>query len=54
MKNLKKAYPKSYQIGYEICQLIEEKIGYPLNVNEHIYLIIHIQRLLYKGGEKSE
>lgn len=53
-ENLKKAYPKSYQIGYEICQLIEEKIGYPLNVNEHIYLIIHIQRLLYKGGKNSE
>lgn len=53
-ENLKQAYPKSYQIGFEICQLIVEKFGYPLNPNEHIYLIIHIQRLLNQGGKESE
>ncbi|BAL62893.1 PRD domain-containing protein [Melissococcus plutonius] len=43
---LRTNYPNAYQIAENIYKIINRYDGYQLNVNEKVYLTIHIQRLL--------
>ncbi len=43
---VKSDYPKAYQIGRAIYNLIEEELQLDLSRSERVYLVIHIQRLL--------
>ncbi|WP_438059131.1 PRD domain-containing protein [Streptococcus ruminicola] len=43
---VKADYPKAYQIGRAIYNLIEEELQLDLSRSERVYLVIHIQRLL--------
>ncbi|MHC5372525.1 PRD domain-containing protein [Enterococcus sp. LJL120] len=43
---LRKNYPKAYQIAEEIYQTVVNKMGIELSSNEKVYLTIHIQRVI--------
>lgn len=43
---VKTDYPKAYQIGQAIYDLIEQELKIDLSRSERVYLVIHIQRLL--------
>ena len=43
---VKSDYPKAYQIGQAIYDLIGQELRIDLSRSERVYLVIHIQRLL--------
>ena len=45
-QDFKRLYPKSFAIAMEICTELEKALQIKLNENEHVYFIIHIQRLI--------
>lgn len=45
-EDLKKEYPKAFQITQYIKQLIQDQLNIELSLSEQLYLTIHIQRLL--------
>jgi transcriptional antiterminator len=45
-QDFRRLYPKSFTIATEICTELEKALQIKLNENEHVYFIIHIQRLI--------
>lgn len=45
-EHVKHDYPRAYQIGFAICELLEEELQLDLSCSERVYLVLHIQRLL--------
>lgn len=45
-EHVKLDYPKAYQIGQRIHQVIERELNIDLSRSERVYLVLHIQRLL--------
>lgn len=45
-EQIKKEYPRAYEIGSAIYQLMTDLTGQELVESEKIYIVIHIQRLL--------
>ena len=45
-EHVKTDYPKAYQIGQRIHQVIERELNIDLSRSERVYLVLHIQRLL--------
>ena len=43
---IKLTYPKAYQIGSSLYEIIAQKTGIDLYHSERVYLVLHIQRLL--------
>ena len=45
-EHIKHSYPKAFEIGSNIYQVIAEETGIDLYKSERVYLVLHIQRLL--------
>src|SRR5699024_6142582 len=45
-EEMKTTYPRSYQIAHEIYSAICNELNADLGVNEELYLLIHIQRII--------
>lgn len=52
--DFKRLYPRSFMIAAEICTKIEKELKIRLNENEHVYFIIHIQRLIQENSQTLE
>lgn len=46
-------YKNSYQCVLKIAQFVQNKYDYALSLEEQLYLVVHIQRLIYHGGSRS-
>ena len=44
--HIKQSYPKAFEIGSKIYDVITQHTGLDLYKSERIYLVLHIQRLL--------
>ncbi|MCU9534031.1 PRD domain-containing protein [Streptococcus sp. CSL10205-OR2] len=44
--HIKEAYPKAYEIGSRIYEVIASEFGVDLSQGERFYLVLHVQRLL--------
>lgn len=40
-------YPETFKCVQRICTFVQKKYGYPLSEDEQIYLMIHIERVVY-------
>jgi antiterminator protein len=45
-EHIKTTYPKAFEIGSNIYEVIAQETGVDLNKSERVYLVLHIQRLL--------
>ncbi|WP_142325318.1 PRD domain-containing protein, partial [Streptococcus pneumoniae] len=44
--HIKQSYPKAFEIGSKIYDVITQHTGLDLYKSERVYLVLHIQRLL--------
>lgn len=44
-------YPETYRCVQRICSFVSKKYGYELSEDEQIYLIIHIERVVFKSKD---
>jgi len=44
--HIKQSYPKAFEIGFKIYDVITQHTGLDLYKSERVYLVLHIQRLL--------
>ena len=45
-EHIKISYPKAFEIGSKIYDVISRETGVDLYKSERVYLVLHIQRLL--------